>query len=183
MKFNDLQISIKDFKSVITIGDKEVEVKQYIPIEQKINLIQIALQQSGDENGFINDILFDAYFNLYVVFFYSNLEFTDDQKENALNTYDILQSNGLIGEIEAGIPKHEFDELLEFAGTYLEETRKYRVSTVAVINSIINQLPQQMEQVGEIINNFDPTKYQAVIDFATAANGGRNINTNQPVEK
>jgi hypothetical protein len=40
-----------------------------------------------------------------------------------------------------------------------------------------------MEQVGEIINNFDPAKYQNVVDFATAANGGRNINTNQPVEE
>ena len=40
-----------------------------------------------------------------------------------------------------------------------------------------------MEQVGEIVNNFDPAKYQAVIDFATAANGGRDINTIQSVEK
>ena len=59
----------------------------------------------------------------------------------------------------------------------------FRQSAAYLIGQFIDVLPSQMEQIGNIINNFDPNKYQAVIDFATAANGGRNIVTNQPVEK
>lgn len=182
MKFDNLQLSVKELKSIIQINDKEVEIKHYLPIEQKNNLIQLAIQQSTQVDGFINDILFDTFLNLYIVFFYTNLEFTDEQKQNPLNTYDVLQSNGLIGKIAAGIPKEEYEEVFYAAETYLEQVRKYQVSTVALVNTIMNTIPAQMEKVGEIINNFDPAKYQAVVDFATAANGGRNINTNQPVE-
>ena len=170
MKFNDLQLSVKELKSVITKGDKEIEIKHYLPIEKKNNLIQIAIQQSTYENGFVNDILFDAYMHLYIVFFYSNLEFTDEQKENALDTYDILQSNGLISEIEAGIPKEEYEELIDFANTYLEQVRKYNVSVVSIINSIISQLPQQVEKITEVVNNIDPTKYKEIIDLTKNGN-------------
>ena len=58
----------------------------------------------------------------------------------------------------------------------------FKQSAAYVIGQFIDVLPSQMEKVGEIVNNFDPSKYQAVVDFATAANGGRNIVTNEPVE-
>ena len=170
MKFDELNLVNQELKTVINVNDKEIEIKHYLPIEKKNNLIQIAIQQSTYENGFINDILFDTYMHLYIVFFYSNLEFTDEQKENALDTYDILQSNGLISEIEAGIPKEEYEELLDFAETYLEQVRKYNVSVVSIINSIIGQLPQQIEKVTEVVNNIDPNKYKEIIDFAKGGN-------------
>ena len=181
LKLGDL--SMKQLKSVISIKGKEIEVKHYLPIEDKLTLIQITAQQAQRaETGIINDILFDAYFNTYVIFFYTNLEFTDEQKENPLEIYNILASNDLISQIEAAIPQPEFDELFDFANKDLADIKEYRNSFVSVANDIMTYLPTQMEKVGDIVNNFDPSKYQAVIDFATAANGGRNINTNHPVE-
>ena len=57
----------------------------------------------------------------------------------------------------------------------------YKRSAAFLIGQFINELPERMEEVSKIVNEFDPSKYQAVVDFATAANGGRNINTNEPV--
>ena len=80
------------------------------------------------------------------------------------------------------IPEEEWTELRDLIQTQRETNMVYKQSVAYLIGQFINELPDQMEKVGEIVNNFDPSKYQAVVDFATAANGGRNINTNEPVE-
>lgn len=182
MKFDELNLVNQELKTVINVNDKEIEIQHYLPIASKINLIQLAIQQSSQEDGFINDILYETFFNLYVVFFYTNLEFTDEQKMNALETYDLLESNGLIATITAGIPKEEYDQLVYYGEAYRDALDKHRKSFVGIVNEVMKQLPAQMDKVNEIAQNFDPSKFQAVVDFATAANGGRNINTNQSVE-
>ena len=52
---------------------------------------------------------------------------------------------------------------------------KYNTTAAAVIRSLITDLPKQAEAANKIIENFDKEKFQAVIDFAQAANGGRPI--------
>ena len=62
---------------------------------------------------------------------------------------------------------------------YLEElitikTKRNR-SVVSLIESVISDLPKQAEAAMNIVNNFDKNKFQEVINFAQAANGGRPI--------
>ena len=51
-----------------------------------------------------------------------------------------------------------------------------QASTSVMIDTLKGK---SIKEAKEIIDTFDPQKAQAVIDFATAANGGRNINTNK----
>ena len=138
--------------------------------------------QQSEEDGIYNEGLLTAYFYTYIVMFYSDLEFTNEQKQDILSLYDILETNAVISKVCDAIPKVEFDDLVELLQDQKENNVGYKRSTAYLVGQFINTLPEQMNQVAEIINNFDPSKYQAVVDFATAANGGRNINTNQPVE-
>lgn len=181
MKFDELNLKRVDKDVNLIINNQKVNVKQYLPISEKIDLVQIALQQSL-EDGVYNEGLLTAYFNTYVVMFYTDLEFTDEQKENILDLYDILESNDIITKVSNAIPKVEFDDLVDLLSTQQRNNMEFKQSAAYLIGQFINMLPEQMEKVAEIVNNFDPSKYQAVVDFATAANGGRNINTNQPVE-
>lgn len=182
MKFNELGLKINSKERTLKIKDKEIKIKQYLPMEDKLNLIQIALQQSLDE-GIYNEVLLTAHFHVYVIMFYTDLEFTDEEKQNVLDLFDLMDSENLIGSVIELIPKDEFSELVELLKVQQNNNVTYKQSTAYLISEFINVLPQQMEKVGEIIDNFDPSKYQAVADFATAANGGRNIITNQPIEK
>lgn len=181
MKFDELNLKQVNKDANIVINDKKINIKQYLPINDKISLVQIALQQS-EEDGVYNEGLLTAYFYTYIVMFYSDIEFTDEQKEDIPSIYDILETNDIITKVCDAIPKVEFDDLLDLLQDQKDNYTNYKASTAYLISQFINTLPEQMNQVAEIINNFDPSKYQAVVDFATAANGGRNINTNEPVE-
>lgn len=182
MKFNELDLKLNTKERMLNFKGKEIKVKQYLSIEQKINLIQIALQQAYDE-GVYNDGLLTAYFHVYVIMFYTDLEFTDEEKQNVLTLFDLMESEELISSVIELIPRDEFSELAEMLNVQQTNNTIYKQSAAYLIGQFIDMLPSQMEKVGEIVNNFDPAKYQAVVDFATAANGGRNIITNEPVNK
>ena len=181
MNFNELELKINDKVRTLKFKNKDIKVKQYLPIQDKLNLIQIALQQSLDE-GIYNDGLLTAYFHTYVVMFYTDLEFTEEEKQDVLTLFNLMDSENLIGSVIELIPQSEFGDLLEMLNNQQKNNMIFKQSAAYIIGQFIDALPSQMEKVGEIINNFDPSKYQAVVDFATAANGGRNIVTNEPVE-
>ena len=166
MEFQELNLNINDNIKPIKINDKVIQVKQYLPISSKINLVQLTLQQAM-EDGIYNAGLLDAYFNTFIVMYYTDLEFTDEQKQ------DILVCNV--------IPQVELEDLTSYLNEQKSYNMTYKTSASYLIGQFIDALPSQMEKVGDIINNFDPNKYAEVVNFATAANGGRNINTNEPM--
>ena len=182
MEFNKLNLKLNTKTRVLKFKDNEIKVKQYLPVEDKVNLVQITLQQSLDE-GVYNEGLLTAYFHVYTVMFYTDLEFTDEEKQNVLTLFDLMDNENLIGSVIELIPKDEFTDLFEILQNQQRNNMVYKQSASYLISQFIDYLPSQMEKVADIVNNFDSSKYQAVVDFATAANGGRNINTNEPVEK
>ena len=60
----------------VEINGQPIEVKQYLPINEKLVLIGNVLNQSADENNFANPIKLDVFTSLEVVFAYTNISFT-----------------------------------------------------------------------------------------------------------
>lgn len=154
--------------------DVEVKVLQYLPIEKKNDIIQLAIQNS-EENGTYNNLLLDMYFHLYICYLYTDIDFTDEEKENPTQTFDVLMSMGVIDQVIAAMDPTEYKSLLQIFTTTVENKMKYRSTLASVINSFIEQLPINAEEAGEIIKNFNPEQFQQVIQFARAANGDRPV--------
>ena len=57
----------------------------------------------------------------------------------------------------------------------MDLTFEYKKSSSAMISNIIETLPDKAQEAVDVLNNFDPEKFQLVQDFAKAANGGRDI--------
>lgn len=170
--------------SFLTIDEKcntfnlapEVEVKvlQYLPIEQKNDIIQLTLQNS-EENGVFNYLLLDMYFHLYICYLYTDIDFTEEEKENPANTFDVLTSTGVLNQVIATMNPDEYKALHQILDTSVENKIKYNNTLASVINSFVEQMPINAEKAGEIISNFNPEKFQQVLAFAKAANGDRQI--------
>lgn len=76
----------------------------------------------------------------------------------------------------------EYNGLFMQLNAIKEASTANRMSVAAIISQLIDNLPANAETAAKIVENFDPKQFKAVVDFATYANGGRNINTNLPVE-
>lgn len=151
-----------------------IEVLQYLPIEDKYDLVIVTAQNSL-ENGVYNPVKLDMFFHLYLVYMYSNITFTEKQRENETKLYDTLKSTGLMDEILKNIPEVEYNALLQHLEEYVKVMGKYNKTVVSLFKSLINDLPVQAEAAAKIVENFNPEKFKEVIDFAKAANGGRDI--------
>ena len=154
-------------------GNK-IEVLDYLPIEDKYDLIMITLQKAF-ENGYYNPIKIDEFFHLHLIYMYTNINFTEKQREDENKLYDNLKSNGLIDAFLTQFNEEEYNELYIWMDEVKREISDYKRSVSGLVQNLIADLPRQAEAMQEIVNNFDTEKFQNVINFAKAANGGREI--------
>lgn len=176
------KVSFTNLKMKVNISTKEIsinpsttiEVAQYLPIEDKIDMITIALQ-NAEENGYYNPMKLDMYLDLYMIYMYTNFNFTDKQKEDEAKLYDILRSNGIIEAVKNTIPDDEYQELNYYVNEMKEVKTKYKHSFASVLNDFVYNLPVNAQEAMEIVQQFDPEKYQNVLNFARAANGDRDL--------
>jgi hypothetical protein len=146
-----------------------------LPIEEKNELIAMTVQDSN-EAGFINPVKLQLYFELYTVYLYTDLVFTDEDRVDELAIYNALKSNGVIDAVIKSIPEEEWGELYTLFCDYRATKEKYGHSVAGVLNNFIENLAPNAQNAAEIINGFNPEMFQNVIAFAQAANGGRPIN-------
>ena len=126
---------IEDTKT-ISICDQDVEVKQYLPINDKINIITNVIENSADDNNFANPVKVEVFANLEIMYAYTNISFTDKQKEDPTKLYDLLEENGIIAEVIAAIPENEYALLLGWIDETIEAFYTYRNSVMGIMEQI-----------------------------------------------
>ena len=126
---------VEDTKN-ITICGQMVEVKQYLPISDKINIITNVIENSADDNNFANPVKVEVFANLEIMYAYTNISFTDKQKEDPTTLYDLLEENGIIAEVIAAIAENEYALLLGWIDETIEAFYKYRNSVLGILDTI-----------------------------------------------
>ena len=173
--FASLKLKRNNDYNVVNFGDSEIHVLKYLPIEDKIDLIDMALANSKEVNGLYNDLKLEQFFNLYIIYYYTNLTFTEKHKEDESKLYDLMQANELIINVLGAMDEDEYDFLRSELDEVKNSRERYMCSAGALMQSMIQDLPRNAAAAAQIVDNFDKSKYQNVIDFAKSANGGRPI--------
>lgn len=172
--YASMKLKVNTQPKEIDFEGNKINILQYLPIENKYDLVMITLQKSLEE-GIYNPIKKDMYFHLYMVYMYTDIGFTEKQKEDETKLYDVLESNGLITEVIKNIPEEEYNKLFEYMDEIINMSLSYKSSAGALVSTFINDLPRQAEAAAKIIEQFDKNDFQQVLNFAKAANGGRDI--------
>ena len=176
MLYKDLNLKVKDQTETISIQGQDINVLQYLPVRDKNDLVQIALQNSR-ENGVINEIKLEIYFNIYIVYFYTDLIFSDEEKADPCQLYDQLQSSGILTRILGAMDENEYNNLLDYLDKMREAQDAYENSAAGIIKMFSQDLPKNAAEAAELLKNVDLSKYEQVNKFAEAANGSRPIPT------
>ena len=171
VSFANLKLKVNNEVNTFQFGENKtkIEVLKYLPIEDKNDLIHIALQ-NAEEDGIYNDILLEMYFNLYIIYFYTNINFTDKQKEDPAKLYDQMQSNGLITSVIEAMDNDEYANLLTSLEVIRDANLTYKNTAGAVLQTIIQDLPRNAAAAAEIVNNWNPENFKEVQRLAQLAN-------------
>ena len=174
VSYSSLKLKLNNNVKTFNFNGSEIEVLQYLAVEDKYDLVMITLQNSL-EDGIYNPVKMDLFFHLYLVYLYTNISFTDKQKEDPYKIFNMLKSNGLLDLVLSNINEEEYTTLFKFLEEVSKVKTEYNRSAIGLLQSVIHDLPTQANAMKEIMDNFDPNKFQNVIEFAKAANGGRDI--------
>lgn len=149
----------------IIINKETVLIKQYLPVKEKGDILE-AIKEFCFSDDIINQPRMDALFNVFIVLNYSNIQFEWDDVEELLNFYDYLEINNYITPIIDAIPEIEYNALIGYYESTINDFNKYKVSTLAAIFSFAEFAPALMEKIGEISKEIDLDAIKLVADIS-----------------
>ena len=137
-KIGFTKLGLKPNNKIVNIEFNEqiIEVKQYLPVEEKLELITNVLELSHDSNNFSNPIKVQVYTALEMIDKYTNISFTEKQKENPTKLYDLLNSNGLLEKIIDAVPQIGYDELIHSIYDTINAVYSYQNSVLGILDTI-----------------------------------------------
>lgn len=137
--FNKLKLKVNEDSIPLQIGDETIAVKQYLPIQEKLELIgNVVMQAHEQDTNYSNPVKAGAYRDLEVVFAYTNIGFTDKQKEDLPKLYDMLASTGVLQQIIKAIPEQEYSEVCCGVWNSIDSIYKYQNSVLGILDNIKN---------------------------------------------
>lgn len=154
--FTKLGLKKLDEIKTIEIGENVIEVKQYLPVNEKLGLIERVVNLSQDENNFPNPIKIDVIGSIEMIAAYTNITFTEKQKEDIGKLYDLLEENGIIDKIIAAIPEVEYEFLIHGIDKTIDAVYDYRNSALGILDAIktdYSNLDLEATEIQQKLNN------------------------------
>lgn len=170
INYSDLSLSKNKEYKMVEFNNNYIKVSSYLPIADKYDLVSVTIQKS-EENGIYNPLKITMYFNLNLVYMYTDIVFTQEDRINEPDIYDSLVCSGLLDKIKSYIPTEEITFLQECLEAQIEELSKYKNTAAALVSSVINDLPKNAEMVAEMMKEFNPEDFQNIIDITKNLKG------------
>lgn len=179
VSYTNMKLKVNTEVNTFEFAGQKIDVLKYLPAKDKYDLLMITLQEATEQGDAYNDFLISMHFELNLVYMYTNISFTEKQREDEYKLYDTLKSNGFFNLFYQALNEDEYNELFASLNALRKDTIAYKLSMSSVLKNLVNNLPKNAEAAAKIVQNFNPEQYKQVVEFAKAANGGRNIITNE----
>lgn len=144
----------KDFKTITWRG-KEIKILNYLPIDEKISLINITIQKAMN-NGMIHPLFLKKHYELNLVYAYTDIIFTDEDRADEGALYDSLYCSGLLNEVIKNIHHKEIECLSRMLDNTAAAMKEHKSSAVGVIETLLTTFYNEMPKVMDTLNNVNP---------------------------
>ena len=134
--FTKLALSKDNSIKELDWNGQQIEIKQYLPVGDKLDLISRVMNLTLDLNLFYNPCKVEIFELLEIIFTYTNINITDKQSENTLKLYDLLVSSGFAKSVKDMIPTSELDYIHQGVQAVIHEIYRYRDSAMGIMEQI-----------------------------------------------
>lgn len=132
------KLALKANSEVATFeqNGQTIEVKQYLPIEEKMNMIANIINNSQTDNGYYNIGMIEMHMALEIIFNYTNVTFTEKQKENLTKLYDVVYSSEFYDDVMQCVPKSEVNWIRNTTYHMMDKIYEYKNSVYGILDGI-----------------------------------------------
>lgn len=185
INFKDINFnkSLNNTNKIIEFNGSIIEVVPYLSVNDKYDLIMITLQKANEE-GVYNCFKIDTFFNLHVIYTYTNIVFSDEDRQDEAGLYDTLKQSGLMDAVLSQIDKNELEYLKKCIYDLVALIMKYRNTFGTVLANFLEMLPKNMEKAKVAIDEMDMNKLgQLAKMFGVDLSKIKNLNIQETIEK
>lgn len=133
-----------------------IEVKQYLSLDAKLELIQNIINATVDEHNYYNPCKLDVYTNIFMIEAYTNITFTEKQKEDVGKLYDSFKFSGLMAEIMETIPDEEIDYIIKSVNDTIQSVYAYKNSVMGILEVLkqdYSNVNFDMDTINQVLQN------------------------------
>lgn len=134
--FSKLGVKLDTNIVLLPWGEYNIEVSKYLPMSEKTEMVSKIINKSSDNNGYYNPLKIKVYLTLETLYRYTNLSFTEKQKENELKLYDMVISSGLFGKVVSLIPEDEWKDLQNTVWHTISNIYEYKNSILGILETV-----------------------------------------------
>ena len=154
--FSKLGLKKTEEVEVIEWNEQKIEVKQYLPIEDKLDMIANIINQSADYNGYYNPARIYIFTILEMIDYYTNISLTEKQKADVFKTFDLFVNSGLSVAIFDKINPYEYNQIKSWVHELINSIYVYKNSVVGIMDTIkedFNLMDLDTEKLVERLGN------------------------------
>lgn len=149
-------ITIKATESVtININNIDITVKQYLPLDEKMELVQRVLNRAVDETGFFSPMRLEVILELEIIRTYTDINITDKMMDAPGKVYDQIENNGIWRGISSTIPWKEYQGLHQAVNDCATAITSYQTSFVGIMKNISENYDATKMNVDELMKTLD----------------------------
>ena len=138
ISFSKLGLTKNNNINKVIYNDQTIEVKEYLPINDKAEIAANVLGYTISNNTlrFANPLLIEVYTILQIIEKYTNITFTDKQKEDPAKLYDLIIGSGFWILIKDVININDYNDIIRYINESLESFYNYYNSAYVILDSI-----------------------------------------------
>ena len=151
-----LNLKINEEVKTLNFNEQNIEVKQYLPVNDKLDLISWVINQSADDLKFYNIGKLDIFKHIAIAQHYTNITFTEEQLSDPARLYDLLATSGLMDAIKNAIPNGEIWWIDDVLDDTVDSIYKYQNSVMGILDTVTTDykdLNFDVEQLQKNISN------------------------------
>ena len=121
---------------IIEFNEQQIEVIQYLSIEEKLDLISDIITWSIDKNSYINYCRVEMFYLVKIIQAYTNITFTEKQADDVFKLYDQFVGSNFATVILETIPKEEIDFIHNNVINVIKGIYEHKNSILGILESV-----------------------------------------------
>lgn len=145
-------IKPKFFSVTMKNNGKTYNLKQFLTSEERLDVtsnILSAVSVYNTELNFLNVLQLEIFKGLYLTEAYTNIKLTEDQWDNPVETFDLLDKNGILRIISEADDYFKVSTEIELAA---QELYNYKNSAMGIMDNIQNNYKDTNLAIDEVLN-------------------------------
>ncbi len=131
-----LGLSVNKNVEEISWNGQIIEVKQYLPSNEKLEVCSKIINESVDDQNFYNPGRVAIFQAIETLLAYTNINVTDKQKEDPCKLFDLLHSSGLAEQIYMKIPENELGAIQSIVEATIHNIYEYKNSALGILQAM-----------------------------------------------